>query len=86
MDRTKQDPSLMLGSRLASVVLPTGCGSPSALATFLAHTYTVAAFVGPVNPGYCTAAAVLAQGWGKSLFSWACGDAGGGGELVPILP
>ena len=76
----------MLGSRLASVVLPRGCGSPSALATFLAHTYTVATFVGPVNPGYCPAAAVLAQGWGKSLFSWACGDAGGGGELVPILP
>lgn len=86
VDQATQNPSLMLGSRLASVVLPTGCDSPSALATFLAHKYTVAAFVGPVNPGYCPAAAVLAQGQGKTLFSWACGDAGGGGELVPTLP
>ncbi|KAF4009328.1 hypothetical protein G4228_000255 [Cervus hanglu yarkandensis] len=80
VDQATQNPSLMLGSRLASVVLPTGCDSPSALATFLAHKYTVAAFVGPVNPGYCPAAAVLAQGQGKTLFSWACGDAGGGAQ------
>lgn len=76
----------MLGSRLASMVLPMGCDSPSALATFLAHKNTTAAFVGPVNPGYCPAAALLAQGCGKTLFSWACGDLGGGGGLVPTLP
>lgn len=85
VDRANQDPSLMLGSRLASMVLPTDRDSPRAPATFLAHKYTVAAFTGLVNPGYCPAAAVLAQGWGKTLFSWACGDAGGGGELVPTL-
>ena len=86
VDRANQDPSLMLGSRLASMVLPMGRDSPSALATFLAHKNTMAAFVGPVDPGYCPAAVLLAQGWGKTLFFWACGDAGGGGELVPTLP
>ncbi|KAK2497391.1 hypothetical protein MC885_010991, partial [Smutsia gigantea] len=86
VDRANQDSSLVLGSRLASVVLPTGCDTPHALATFLAHRNTVAAFVGPVNPGYCAAAALLAQGWGKTLFSWVCGAPEGGGELVPTLP
>nr|KAF6324589.1 guanylate cyclase 2D, retinal [Myotis myotis] len=86
VDRANQDSSLMLGSRLASVVLPTGCDTPRALATFLVHKDTVAAFVGPVNPGYCPAAALLAQGWGKTLFSWACEAPLGGGELVPTLP
>uniref|UniRef100_A0A8C8WPQ8 guanylate cyclase n=1 Tax=Panthera leo TaxID=9689 RepID=A0A8C8WPQ8_PANLE len=86
VDRANQDSSLVLGSRLASVVLATGCDTPHALATFLAHKNTVAAFVGPVNPGYCQAAALLAQGWGKTLFSWACGAPEGGGELVATLP
>ncbi|ELW71908.1 Olfactory guanylyl cyclase GC-D [Tupaia chinensis] len=86
VDRANQDPTLLPGSWLASVVLPTGCDTPRALATFLAHKNTVAAFVGPVNPGYCPAAALLAQGWGKTLFSWACGATEGGGELAPTLP
>ncbi|XP_035559557.2 guanylate cyclase D-like [Canis lupus dingo] len=86
VDQANQDSSLVLGSRLVSVVLPTGCDTPHALATFLAHKNTIAAFVGPVNPGYCQAAALLAQGWGKTLFSWACGAPEGGSELVPTLP
>ncbi|XP_045871891.1 guanylate cyclase D-like [Meles meles] len=86
VDQASQDSSLVLGSRLVSVVLPTGCDTPHALATFLAHKNTIAAFVGPVNPGYCQAAALLAQSWGKTLFSWACGAPEGGGELVPTLP
>ncbi|XP_006926922.1 LOW QUALITY PROTEIN: olfactory guanylyl cyclase GC-D-like [Pteropus alecto] len=86
VDRANQDSSLVLGLRLASVVLPTGCDTPHALTTFLAHKNTVAAFVGPVNPGYCPAAALLAQGWDKTLFSWACGAPEGGGKLVPTLP
>ncbi|KAG8522890.1 Olfactory guanylyl cyclase GC-D [Galemys pyrenaicus] len=86
VDRVSQDSSLVLGSRLASVVLPTDCDTPCALATFLTHKGTAAAFVGPVNPGYCPAAALLAQGWGKTLFSWACGALEGGGGLVPTLP
>lgn len=86
VDRANQDSLLMLGLQLASVVLPTGCDTPHALTTFLAHKNTVAAFVGPVNPGYCPAAALLAQGWDKTLFSWACGAPEGGGNLVPTLP
>nr|XP_020142431.1 olfactory guanylyl cyclase GC-D-like [Microcebus murinus] len=86
VDRANRDSSLLLGSRLASVVLSTGCDTPHALATFLAHKNSVAAFVGPVNPGYCPAAALLARSWGKTLFSWACGVPGGGGELAPTLP
>lgn len=86
VDRANQDSSLMLSLRLASVVLPTGCDTPHALTAFLAHKNTVAAFVGPVNPGYCPAAALLAQDWNKTLFSWACGAPEGGGKLVPTLP
>uniref|UniRef100_A0A8C9UQ92 Guanylate cyclase n=1 Tax=Spermophilus dauricus TaxID=99837 RepID=A0A8C9UQ92_SPEDA len=86
VDRVNRDPSLLPGSHLASVVLPTGCHTPQALATFLTHKDTVAAFVGPVNPGYCPAAALLAQSWGKTLFSWACGAPEGGHESVPTLP
>ncbi|XDA84479.1 hypothetical protein R6Z07F_014289 [Ovis aries] len=68
------------------MVLPMGWDSPSALATFLALKNTMAAFVGPVSPGYCPAEALLAQGWGKTLFSWACGDAGGGDGRLAFLP
>ncbi|KAJ8798312.1 hypothetical protein J1605_001437 [Eschrichtius robustus] len=86
VNQANQDSSLALGSQLTSVVLPTGCDTSSALATFLAHKNTVAVFVGPVNPSYCPAAALLAQGWGKTLFSWVCGVPEGGGVLVPTLP
>uniref|UniRef100_A0A8C3VIF4 guanylate cyclase n=1 Tax=Catagonus wagneri TaxID=51154 RepID=A0A8C3VIF4_9CETA len=86
VDRANQDSSLAPGSRLASVVLPTVCDMAHALATFLDHKDPVDAFVGPVNPGYCPAATLLAQSWGKTLFSWACGASEGGGELVPTLP
>ncbi|XP_041909995.1 guanylate cyclase D-like [Arvicola amphibius] len=86
VDRVNQDASLLLGSHLDFKVIPTGCDTPHALATLVAHKDTVAAFVGPANPGYCPAAALLAQGWGKSLFSWACGAPVGGGALVPTLP
>uniref|UniRef100_G3U1X3 guanylate cyclase n=1 Tax=Loxodonta africana TaxID=9785 RepID=G3U1X3_LOXAF len=79
VDQANQDPSLLLGSRLDSVILPTGCDTPQALATFLAHKDSVAAFVGPVNPGFCPAAALLAQGW-------VCEAPEGGGKLVPTLP
>lgn len=86
VDRANQDPSLVPGMWLAAEVLPTGCDTPGALATFLTHQGTVAAFVGPTNPGYCPAAALLAQRWGTTLFSWTCGSAEGHGELVPTLP
>lgn len=86
VDRVNQDASLLPGSQLDFKVLSTGCDTSHALATFVAHKNTVAAFIGPVNPGYCPAAALLAQGWGKSLFSWTCGAPEGGGDLVPTLP
>lgn len=86
VDQVNQDASLLLGSQLDFKVLPTGCDTPHALATFVAHKNAVAAFIGPVNPGYCPAASLLAQGWGKTLFSWACGVPEGGGNLVPTLP
>ncbi|XP_006865081.1 PREDICTED: olfactory guanylyl cyclase GC-D-like [Chrysochloris asiatica] len=86
VDWANQDPSMLLGSQLDSVALPTGCATPQALATFLAHKDSIAAFVGPVNPGYCPAASLLAQDWGKTLFSWVCEVPEGGPELVPTLP
>ncbi|KAM5248530.1 guanylate cyclase D-like [Ctenodactylus gundi] len=86
VDRVNQEPSLLPGLQLASVVLSTGCDTSHSLATFLTHKNTVAAFVGPVNPGYCPAAALLAQGWGKTLFSWTCEVPESQSELVPTLP
>ncbi|XP_055479239.1 guanylate cyclase D [Psammomys obesus] len=86
VDGVNKDASLLQSSQLDFKVIPTGCDAPHALATFVAHKNTVAAFVGPVNPGYCPAAALLAQSWGKSLFTWACGAPKGGGDLVPTLP
>ncbi|XP_040819975.1 guanylate cyclase D-like [Ochotona curzoniae] len=88
VDRAHQDPSLLLGLHLAPVVLPTGCDTPRALTTFLTHRNSAAAFVGPANPEYCPAAALLAQGWGKTLFSWACGppERAHPAHLVPTLP
>ncbi|XP_048216482.1 guanylate cyclase D-like [Perognathus longimembris pacificus] len=85
-DRVTLDPALLPGARVAPVVLPTGCRTPHALAAFLAHRDAAAAFVGPADPGYCAAAALLAQGWGKPLFSWACGAPEGAGGPVPTLP
>lgn len=69
-----QDSSLML----VSVVLPTGCDACRALATFLDQEHAGAAFVGPVNTGYCPAAALLAQGWGNPplLGVWGSGGRG----------
>ncbi|KAM6159424.1 guanylate cyclase D-like [Rhynchocyon petersi] len=86
VDQVNQDPSLVLGSRLEPVLLPSGCDTSQALVKFLAHNDSIAAFVGPVNPSYCPAAALLAQGLGKTLFSWVCGAPEEGGELVPTLP
>lgn len=86
VDGVNKDASLLQSSQLDFKVIPTGCDTPHALATFVAHKNAVAAFVGPVNPGYCPAAALLAQSWGKSLFTWACGAPEGGGDLVPTLP
>uniref|UniRef100_F7CJB9 Guanylate cyclase n=1 Tax=Monodelphis domestica TaxID=13616 RepID=F7CJB9_MONDO len=84
--RAKKDSLLKLGSQLDYMILEEGCNTPQALAAFLSYRGAVATFVGPSNPGYCPAAALLGQNWGKALFSWACGAPESGGTLVPILP
>uniref|UniRef100_A0A4X2LMQ2 guanylate cyclase n=1 Tax=Vombatus ursinus TaxID=29139 RepID=A0A4X2LMQ2_VOMUR len=84
--RAKRDFLLDLGTQLDYVILEEGCNTAQALATFLSYRGAVAAFVGPSNPGYCPAAALLGQNWGKALFSWACGAPESGGTLVPTLP
>ncbi|XP_067145635.1 retinal guanylyl cyclase 2 [Apteryx mantelli] len=30
------------------------------------------AFIGPLNPGFCEAAALLGENWNKAIFSWMC--------------
>ncbi|XP_043849640.1 retinal guanylyl cyclase 2 [Dromiciops gliroides] len=84
--RAKRDFLLELGNRLDYMILEEGCKTPQALAAFLSYRGAVATFVGPSNPGYCPAAALLAQNWGKALFSWACGAPESGGTLVSTLP
>ncbi|XP_074044997.1 retinal guanylyl cyclase 2 [Macrotis lagotis] len=84
--RAKRDFLLELGAQLNYVILEEGCNTAQALAAFLSYRGAVSTFVGPSNPGYCPAAALLGQSWGKTLFSWACGAPESGGTLVPTLP
>ncbi|XP_031817270.1 olfactory guanylyl cyclase GC-D-like [Sarcophilus harrisii] len=84
--RAKREFLLELSTRLDYVILEEGCNTAQSLATFLSYRSAVSTFVGPSNPGYCPAAALLGQNWGKALFSWACGAPESGGTLVPTLP
>ncbi|KAJ8405827.1 hypothetical protein AAFF_G00312640 [Aldrovandia affinis] len=72
VDRINMDASLSLGSTFEYVLLEEDCHTSVALQGFLDYYRRASAFVGPTNPGYCDAAALLARSWNKALFSWAC--------------
>ncbi|KAI1902601.1 hypothetical protein AGOR_G00017610 [Albula goreensis] len=72
VDRINRDPSLSLGSTFDYVLLEEDCQTSRALQGFLGYHSHASVFVGPTNPGYCDAAALLARSWNKALFSWAC--------------
>ncbi|NXN93297.1 GUC2F cyclase, partial [Rhinopomastus cyanomelas] len=84
--RMSRDPSLDLGRRLDFVVLQEECEAPGALLRFLGFRRLSSAFVGPVNPGFCEAAALLGESWDKAVFSWMCvGEHPGSITRLPAL-
>ncbi|XP_077350432.1 retinal guanylyl cyclase 2 isoform X2 [Festucalex cinctus] len=54
------------------VILQEPCETSKALTEFINYENMADAFVGPTNPGYCTAASLLAKNWDKAIFSHAC--------------
>ncbi|KAM6969981.1 retinal guanylyl cyclase 2-like [Aplochiton taeniatus] len=72
VDRINHDPSLSLGVTFQCVILEEDCKTSLALQSFLGHFPKANVFLGPVNPGYCDAASLLARSWNKALFSWSC--------------
>ncbi|KAM4747553.1 retinal guanylyl cyclase 1 [Rhinophrynus dorsalis] len=69
-----RDPSLTSGLWFDHLLLTQGCSAPRALAAFAQMEHTASAFIGPVNPGYCSAANLLSKGWNKPMVSWSCSD------------
>ncbi|KAM6945893.1 retinal guanylyl cyclase 2 [Aplochiton taeniatus] len=72
--RINEDYSLDMGLKMDFVVLQTPCETSKALTTFVYYEKIADAFIGPANPGYCDAAALLCKNWDKAIFSYACVD------------
>uniref|UniRef100_W5N7Q9 Receptor ligand binding region domain-containing protein n=1 Tax=Lepisosteus oculatus TaxID=7918 RepID=W5N7Q9_LEPOC len=70
--RINKDPFLNKGYWYDYVLVNEDCQTSRALSTFIGSESYGAAFVGPANPGYCTAAALLGKNWNKPVASWAC--------------
>ncbi|XP_036380077.1 retinal guanylyl cyclase 2-like [Megalops cyprinoides] len=70
--RINQDQSLDLGCNVDFVILQEACETSKALTKFVQYENLVQAFVGPSNPGFCNAAALLGKNWNKAIVSWAC--------------
>ncbi|ETE56996.1 Retinal guanylyl cyclase 2, partial [Ophiophagus hannah] len=72
MERIKKDPSLAVVHPLDYVLLEEDLQTWKAMARFVESSKNRSAFVGPLNPNYCEAASLLAQGWNQPMLSWAC--------------
>uniref|UniRef100_A0A8C2JHH2 Guanylate cyclase n=1 Tax=Cyprinus carpio TaxID=7962 RepID=A0A8C2JHH2_CYPCA len=72
MSRINKDPDLNKGYWYDYTLINEDCSSSKALAHFAELEGYGSAFLGPANPGYCTAAALLAKNWNKGILSWAC--------------
>ncbi|NXH13163.1 GUC2F cyclase, partial [Bucco capensis] len=70
--RISKDPLLDLGHRLDYVVLQEECETSEALLRFIDFGKLSSAFIGPLNPGFCEVATLLAENWNKAIFSWMC--------------
>ncbi|XP_051900501.1 retinal guanylyl cyclase 2-like [Pristis pectinata] len=71
-ERINKDPSFSRAYWFDYIVLDEECQTSRALAGFVRLERYASAFVGPLNPGYCLAAGLLAEGWNKPIFSWNC--------------
>ncbi|KAG7321171.1 hypothetical protein KOW79_015586 [Hemibagrus wyckioides] len=72
VQRINRDQALSLGITFDYVILEEDCQTSKALKDFMGYYTRASAFLGPINPGYCEAASLLARNWNKALFSWSC--------------
>ncbi|XP_069496134.1 retinal guanylyl cyclase 2-like [Ambystoma mexicanum] len=72
VDRINADSSFDFGYRLTYTILQENCETSKALVGFAGYQNMASAFVGPFNPGYCDAAALLGKNWNEAIFSWTC--------------
>ncbi|XP_061137663.1 retinal guanylyl cyclase 2 [Syngnathus typhle] len=72
VNRINEDLSLNLGLEIDFVILQEPCETSKALTEFIRYENMADAFVGPTNPGYCTAASLLAKNWDQAIFSHGC--------------
>ncbi|XP_046724137.1 retinal guanylyl cyclase 2-like [Silurus meridionalis] len=72
VQRINRDRALALGVTFDYVILEEDCQTSIALKDFMGYSTRASAFLGPINPGYCEAASLLARNWNKALFSWSC--------------
>ncbi|KAM7399604.1 hypothetical protein PAMP_018868 [Pampus punctatissimus] len=72
VSRINGDLNLDLGLKMDFIILQEPCETSKALTAFIYYEQMADAFVGPTNPGYCTAASLLAKNWDKAVFSYGC--------------
>ncbi|KAA8593852.1 hypothetical protein FQN60_004686 [Etheostoma spectabile] len=72
VNRINGDLNLDLGLKMDFIILQEPCQTSRALTAFIYYEQMADAFVGPSNPGYCTAASLLAKNWDKAIFSYSC--------------
>ncbi|XP_026147785.1 retinal guanylyl cyclase 2 [Mastacembelus armatus] len=72
VSRINADLSLDLGLTMDFVILQESCETSKALTAFIYYEEMADAFLGPVNPGYCVSASLLAKNWNKAVFSYGC--------------
>ncbi|XP_043932259.1 retinal guanylyl cyclase 1 [Protopterus annectens] len=72
IDRINKDASLNRGYWFDFVLLTEECHTARALSTFIGFEGQAAGFIGPLNPGICTAVGLLGSQWNKPIFSWGC--------------
>uniref|UniRef100_A0A3Q0SQE5 Guanylate cyclase n=1 Tax=Amphilophus citrinellus TaxID=61819 RepID=A0A3Q0SQE5_AMPCI len=72
VSRINGDADLDLGLKMDFIILQEPCETSKALTAFIYYEHVADALIGPTNPGYCTAASLLARNWNKALFSYGC--------------
>ncbi|XP_036404056.1 retinal guanylyl cyclase 2-like [Megalops cyprinoides] len=70
--RINKDPYLSKGYWYDYSLVNEDCQTSRALARFAELEGYGSAYLGPANPGYCSAAALFAKNWNKPVLSWAC--------------
>ncbi|XP_007247112.2 retinal guanylyl cyclase 2 isoform X1 [Astyanax mexicanus] len=72
VQRINSNVSVSKGITFDYVILEEDCQTSMALRSFIGYYTRASAFLGPVNPGYCEAASLIAKNWNKALISWSC--------------